>query len=223
NPDTAPTGFLTTYQHDALGNLIQVNQGAEQRNFSYDGLSRLLTASNPESGTTLYQYDSNPACAAPNASAGDLISRTDARGIRTCYQLDALHRLTQKNYSDGITPTVGLTYDVPTTWWTTENPIGRLTRMDETGVSAEGFSYDPMGRPLHFGMCTPNTCGWSGFDFYYQYDAAGDRTLEQYPRASENLVPAFDLAGRPTSLASSTMGTLISSVSYDARGNELSS
>src|SRR6185437_7905067 len=126
--DLAATGFLATYQHDALGNLLEVSQGALQpRVFSYDGLSRLLTASNPESGAWSYRYDSDAACAAPNASAGDLISRTDARGIRTCYQLDALHRLTQKNYSDGTTPEADFIYD-----WANaggnpvSNPIGRL-------------------------------------------------------------------------------------------------
>jgi len=47
--DISGTGFLTPYKYDALGNLLQVNQsGIAPRSFSYDSLSRLVCASNPE-------------------------------------------------------------------------------------------------------------------------------------------------------------------------------
>ncbi len=44
-------GFKTTYSYDTLNNLTTVNQGSQQRDFTYSSLSRLLSAANPESGT----------------------------------------------------------------------------------------------------------------------------------------------------------------------------
>jgi len=46
--------YQTSYQYDTLSNLVQVNQGVQTRNFSYSSLSRLLSATNPESGTISY-------------------------------------------------------------------------------------------------------------------------------------------------------------------------
>jgi len=54
------SGFLTTYQYDALNNLLSVSQlGLNSRSFSYDSLSRLTSSTNPESGTITYGYDAN--------------------------------------------------------------------------------------------------------------------------------------------------------------------
>lgn len=98
--DLAATGFLTTYGYDALGNLTSVGQaGLNNRAFTYDSLSRLLTASNPESGTISYTYGT-AACGAP-AAPGKLTCRTDARGVTTAYTYDADARLLTKAYSDG--------------------------------------------------------------------------------------------------------------------------
>ena len=55
----------TFYSYDALGNLLRVEQRGDTtdstkwriRTFTYDSLSRLLTATNPESGTITYSYD----------------------------------------------------------------------------------------------------------------------------------------------------------------------
>lgn len=47
----------TAYSYNALDNLTRVTQGAQTRTFAYDSLSRLTSASNPESGTMAYSYD----------------------------------------------------------------------------------------------------------------------------------------------------------------------
>src|SRR5262249_54773351 len=109
-----PTGanYETDYQYDVLGNLLRVDQKGgssssanwRTRTFVYDSLSRLLTATNPESGTITYKYDADTNCTSPNSYPTLLVSKTDARGIRTCMQYDVLNRQTQKNYTDG-TPT----------------------------------------------------------------------------------------------------------------------
>ena len=44
--------------------------------------------------------------------------------MTTTYQYDALNRLTQKSYSDGTTPTVTLSYDTSSPYYT--NRTGRL-------------------------------------------------------------------------------------------------
>jgi YD repeat-containing protein len=80
--DPAGLNYETGYQYDVLGNLLRVDQKGSAstdssqwrtRLFTYDSLSRLLTASNPESGTITYFYDANgnllqKAMAAPNQS-----------------------------------------------------------------------------------------------------------------------------------------------------------
>ncbi len=48
--------YSTTYAYDTLGNLTQVNQGVQTRSFIYSSLGRLLSATNPESGTINYSY-----------------------------------------------------------------------------------------------------------------------------------------------------------------------
>ena len=77
-------GVTTRYKYDVLDNLTRVCQagmwgsapdytciGGQLRSFAYDSLSRLTSATNPESGATGYTYDGN----------GNLLSRTDANGV----------------------------------------------------------------------------------------------------------------------------------------------
>lgn len=166
--DIAATGFLTTYQYDALDNLLQVNQsGVGTRTFNYDSLSRLTSAGNPESGTTSYAYDSN----------GNVHTKTDARNITTTYGYDALNRLTGKTYSDG-TPAVTLGYDQTSAIGVTlTNTIGRRSSESTAGSLPTGsvFSYDSMGRIADNSQCTPQNCGTGVFALQYpQYDFLGD-------------------------------------------------
>src|SRR5258708_39407777 len=61
--------FVTLYTYDTLGNLLTVTQKGDPavntqsqgrvRTFTYNSLSQLLTATNPESGTITYTYDNN--------------------------------------------------------------------------------------------------------------------------------------------------------------------
>ncbi len=92
----------TSYAYDLLNNLTTVTQigdttaecgGAssctQSRTFTYDALSRLKTAVNPESGTINYTYDAN----------NNLATKTDARGITTNYTYDRLNRVTERSYA----------------------------------------------------------------------------------------------------------------------------
>ncbi|HEX5883152.1 MAG TPA: hypothetical protein VFY67_01270, partial [Pyrinomonadaceae bacterium] len=73
----------TSYDYDTLGNLLHVYQGSQTRTFTYDSLSRLRSAANPENGTINYKYDDN----------NNVIVRTDARGVSAHYEYDALNRI----------------------------------------------------------------------------------------------------------------------------------
>ena len=133
--------YVTSYTHDALGNLTGVNEVGQARTFLYDSLSRLTSASNPESGTVTYTYDNN----------GNMATRTDARGTITYYSTtscpyDALNRLQCKSYSDS-TPSVSYTYD-QSGCLGGQSPcynVGRRTGMTDGGGS-QAWSYDTMGR-----------------------------------------------------------------------------
>src|SRR5205807_9765673 len=114
---------------------------------TYDSFSRLLTASNPESGAISYFYDADgnllqKVMPAPN--------QTGAATHTISYCYDALNRVTGRAYSwqncqNGQLPqgtaAVSYSYDdiqVP-------NGIGHLTKVTDQAGSAS-YSYDILGR-----------------------------------------------------------------------------
>jgi YD repeat-containing protein len=175
--DIVGTGYLTTYQYDTLGDLLQVNQaGLNARAFTYDSLSRLVTASNPESGTMSYAYDAN----------GNLISRMrpapnqpkPSATVTTNYVYDSLNRVTRKSYSDGVTPEVDFVYDqasagIGGTQYSLSNANGRLAYAFTPNSTTDIYSYDLMGRTLDMRQCVtmPCTAAW---DANQTYDLGGD-------------------------------------------------
>lgn len=194
----------TDYQYDVLGNLLQVDQwggaygstGDRQRLFSYDGLSRMLMSSNPESGMTSYSYAVSGGLCAGDPSLP--CSRTDARGVITSYTYDALNRLTAKSYlvppslNTSSTPSACFQYDI-SSFASNANLIGRLTNewTQSSSLGACGAApptsgkltlrsilyYDPMGRITSEQQCTPSGCtGGTPYTLSYQYDLAGDLT-----------------------------------------------
>src|SRR6266568_3019584 len=228
--DIASTGFLTTYSYNPLGDLLSVTQnGLNQRLFNYDFLSRLTNATNPESGSITYTYDSDANCSAPNSFAGLLVSKLDARGIRTCMQYDALNRLIQKNYSDG-TPTASFNFDQTSAYGVTlANTTGRLSSESTASPNPTGavFSYDQLGRVKINSQCTPQNCGANTvFPVTYSYDLLGDM-LTSTNGVDVTLTYAVDLAPRLTTLTSSLSdsnhpGTLFSAAHFNAAGSILS-
>ena len=72
-------GATTQYGYDAVDDLTSVTPAAGQgRSFTYTSLKQLASATNPETSTIAYTYDAN----------GNLLTRTDARGIVTTYCLN---------------------------------------------------------------------------------------------------------------------------------------
>ncbi len=167
---TGSPNQATTYGYNALDNLTRVTQGSQTRTFAYDSLSRLTSASNPESGTVAYTYDNN----------GNLTQRTDARGVVTAYTYDRLDRLTRRSYSyTGSDTAVSLgTTQVDYAYDSCRSySRGRLcsvtAKKGATDVSRTAYNrYDALGRVLE----STQTTGGSSYTMAYAYDRAGNLT-----------------------------------------------
>ncbi len=228
--DPGGLGYTTAYSYDALGDLTAVVQnGGRNRTFTYDALGRLTAETTPEGGTITYGYDAS-------GHQGDLTSRvapapnqTGSATVTTTYSYDALHRLTAKSYSDGVTPSVNFYYDQTTPWAgvTPQHPLGRLTSTNswnsvtQSWVYGDIFSYDSMGRVLNHTQCTPKSCSGTPFSVSYSYDLAGN-LLTGSNGVGVILSYGYDAAARPTQVASSmndsqhpaTLATIDPSVGY---------
>ena len=180
--DPAGLDYETDYTYDGFNNLTGVTQkgGSSSsnwriRSFTYDGMSRLTQAVNPESGTIKYAYTTpggtlcaahaSAVCTKTAPSPNQLSAGT--KTVVTTYTYDALSRLTGKSYVDGYTsnpatPSVTYGYDgtapsgctQPTVVSPTNsgiptsptNTIGRRSGMCD-GSGATAWVFDSMGRP----------------------------------------------------------------------------
>jgi RHS repeat-associated protein len=237
--DIAATGFLTTYTYDALGNITSVSQGSSlnQRTFTYDSLSRLITTTNPESGTTCFGTWSGSTCVENYDANGNALSRTrpapnqssSTTYVTTTYQYDALNRLTQKSYSDGVTLPALFGYDQSSIsmrgqQFTITNSIGRLSwtcvLQSTFCLTDSAFSYDAVGNIILDFQGPP---GNSGFTFNYGYDGMGDVTSSNNGNGITYTL-SYSVAQRLTQIATNwisttiSSGNLISSVQYNAFG-----
>lgn len=199
--DTGDLGSVATpvqatyYDYDLLGNLLHVTQGTQpQRSFSYDSLSRLVTAFNPESGTVSYQYDVN----------GNLKQKTDARSITIFYEYDKLNRNISINYSNTTigspdSPDIEIFYDGAIKgkgrWWKSyaggNETVGN--NVDATSID----EYDALGRPLTETQRFKLNGTWSTntYQVTRQYNLAGSVILQNYP-SGHSVAYNYDDAGR---------------------------
>ena len=205
--------YTTYYAYDVLDDLKQVCQNgalddsgncigpqSQSRNFVYDGLKRLLQATNPENGTIIYTYD----------SSGNLSMRTQA-GVTKHLNYDGLNRL--KDYNYGGPAVVALSYDqdVSIPNHTEPNyPKGRLVKTVAAGVSETDYRYDALGRVVSSQQVPSGQS--SGYIFGYGYDLAGAMTSMTYP-SGRTLSLTYDAAGQ----ASSAVG-YVTNLQYAAHG-----
>ncbi len=235
-PDSAGNFiYETDYQYDLLDNLTRVDQKGNDlnsanwrtRTFTYNSLSQLLTATNPESGTISYAYDADGNLITKTAPAPN---QTGSATVTTTFAYDALHRLKSKTYSDG-TPTATYNYDETAPWgWPLANPIGRKTTESVSNASgtlaASLFNYDPMGRVTHIGECTPLNCAGTSFGVDYTYDLMGN-PLTATNGVGVTISYAYNATARPTTVTSSfvdaqhpaTLATVDPSVEYYPHGS----
>jgi RHS repeat-associated protein len=222
-PGVSGYNFTTQYQYDALNNLICVVQKGTDttaftscaaasttwrpRSFVYDSLSRLTSATNPESGKIAYAYDANSNLSSKTAPSPN--QAPSGNHVTTTYTYDALNRLTGKSYNDTytqnpVTPSVSYGYDgvllscpdpVGFAGKSATNGIGRRTAMCFSAGS-KSWQYDPMGRisdqndrfiglvaPLYKYNIFTNSAGVQSTttDTEYNYYLNGDLSIVYYP------------------------------------------
>src|SRR6185369_4871392 len=141
--------------YDTLGNLKRVDQKGgdansanwRTRTFTYDSLSRLLTATNPESGQITWTYDND----------SNVLTKLDAKGTTITYNYDQLHRVATtggthaKSYLNNPPPNdTAVDYYFDQTLYNglqIYEGVGKQTGMaDATGSSA--WSFDSEGRTV---------------------------------------------------------------------------
>ncbi|MGD0904527.1 MAG: hypothetical protein ABR924_16435 [Terracidiphilus sp.] len=194
-----PGNLTTNYRYDALSNLLSVSQLGNSssdtprtRTFTYDSLSRLIQSYNPETGWICYGQWSGGNCVNGYDPNGNLLLKTDARGVITNYTYDNLNRLLAKTYTNAPAGSLSSCYAFDTA----TNGIGKLGVEWTTAGSCSSTSgyqtvrqylaYDSMGRLWNeqqcvLGHCTSGPtppCAASGNSApYYQtycYDLAGN-------------------------------------------------
>jgi RHS repeat-associated protein len=235
-PNTSGYNFETDYQYDSLGNLIcAVQKGTDTsaftncasaastwrpRSFVYDSLSRLTSATNPESGTITYAYDFNSnlltRVAPKEGQTGTLLTTHN-------YTYDVLNRLVKESHLnpngeteeyayDGVALTAGCGQSPPTI--TSTNAIGRRSAMCGTR-SGSGWSFDPMGRPL---LESTRNLGSAQkvLNVNYTYNLDGSLKTLTYP-SGDVVTYAVGGAGRATQVADSTYN-FVTAASYAPPG-----
>ncbi len=177
--------MVTLYTYDGLGNLLQVSQQGGTtdqthwriRAFTYDSLSRLLTATNPESGKISYAYDPNGNMVQRISPAPNQAS-TATQAISYCY--DALNRITDKSYTaqppvyrQPCTLTGVVVHD---SYDSGTNAIGHLTSLtDQAGAGS--YTYDVMGRIASEQRTISGVTKGMG----YTYNLDGSTATQTYP------------------------------------------
>jgi RHS repeat-associated protein len=231
------SGFPTTYQYDALGDLLNVSQGGlNARTFSYDSLSRLLTASNPESGTICYGTWSGgygTTCTSGYDAAGRLTKRTMLKPnqtgtatLTTTYQYDALGRLLSKTYSDGVTPGAYYYYDQVSAFGqgSLTYTTGRLSSEETnngSSINSSVYSYDRMGRTTTDVQNVP-----TAYTQNYGYNLIGEPTSISNG-LGVTFTPSYNTGTRLQSYGSSWSdsshpASMASNISYSAWGSPVS-
>lgn len=227
----------TCYAHDVLGNLTSVVQTGgttdstqwRTRTFAYDGLSRLLRATEPESGTTTYTYDNNGNVLTKTSPAPN---QTGMSTVTITYQYDALNRLTNKSYSDGVTQPVTFVYDGASTTactlptLTVTNGMGRQTGMCD-GSGSEAWAYDTAGRitadartttsyigtPIRRTLTTPITKSTN-----YTYNLDGSIASITYP-SGRVVTYTPSAVGRPVSAVDTASNNYATNAHYSPGGD----
>ena len=202
--DPSGVNYQTTYAYDILDNLVQVTQGTQTRTFAYDSLKRLTSATNPESGTVSYQYDNN----------GNLLVKTDARGVSSHYEYDQLNRLTRRWYN-GSSSIANTTHNNPAL----PDGVGASNESkyfyDSQPLPNEPFGYQ---RGFSLGRLVAQTYGGGTNGDYLTYDTLGRTIIKIQQTGSINyeMSVVYNRASAVTSMSYPSGRTI--SNTYDAAG-----
>jgi RHS repeat-associated protein len=236
DPGLGSSPLVTLYSYNTLNNLTcAVQKGTDAtafstcaaasatwrpRSFVYDSLSRLTSATNPESGTITYAYDLNSNL---QSKVAPRPGQTGTLQVTTNYKYDDRNRLTNTSYNGVSTAPLVYAYDGTTlNSGCGQNPpaisstyaVGRRTGMCGS-KSGSSWSYDKMGRPVlestrSFGsvqkVLTVN----------YAYNQDGSLNTLTYP-SGDVVTYTVGGAGRVTRVADST-NNFVTSATYAPPG-----
>ena len=180
-----------------------------------NGLGDTSSQVSPDTGTTGATYD----------AAGNVLTRTDARGKTTTYNYDALNRLTRISYTTGVGST--FEYDGGTASPKPANAVGRLTKFtDESGSTS--YSYDSFGHVTNKvqSVTSPAMTLAVGYGWGSAGGATGKLQTLTYPSGAQ-LSYSYNTTGRVTALnvspvnlsgvgTSTSSQPLLSALSYTA-------
>lgn len=200
--DPATKNTQTAFDHDALDRLDGVADPSGLNTlYTYDGLSNRTQLQSPDTGTSTSTdtYD----------AAGNRLTHTDAKGIVSTSTYDALNRRRTTSYAD-TTLNVAYTYDEANTvtGCTSSKPIGRLTRMVESGVTTM-YCYDSRGNILQKQQVTASQTDTTKYTYTVadrlSTVSAPDHALTTYAYNSDGLVSSVKVTPSGTTSASPTV------------------
>jgi RHS repeat-associated protein len=232
-PLSPGVALQTLYSYDLLDNLVCVEQHGNVagtgcsaapssdatspwrvRRFTYNSLSQLISAKNPESGTTSYTYDSDGNVLMRTSPAANQTGST-TQTISYCY--DELHRPIKRDYLSHTytppacpitAPVVSYTYDVGA------NSIGKLTSVTDQAGSAT-FGYDVRERLAN----ETRVIAGIGKSISFTYNLNNSPKTVTYP-SGRVVTYTSNSAGHLTSAADNRGLQYVTSATYYPNGNE---
>ncbi len=182
------------YGFDVQDHLVRAVDGnGTVTTYEYSDRDLLTREVSEVSGTTTYSYNEH----------GELVGTTDARGIVSTRQVDALDRTIAADYP-------GTDLDVDYVW---DDPAaafsrGRLSAIIRGGERID-YAYDRFGRAIRDGALA------------YAYDDNGNRVGIVYPGGLQAIY-SYDFADRPASLTlddgGGTLLPIVTAAAYRAAG-----
>ncbi|SEK50576.1 RHS repeat-associated core domain-containing protein [Roseateles sp. YR242] len=146
NQVTDPRSLVTQYQRTGLGDVTQLNS--------------------PDTGIANSTYD----------AAGNLLTRTDSRGVLATYTYDVLNRPSSVSYTQAGQATVGYGWTYDQSGGEFGYGVGRLTTATFPAGNTQS-GYDAHGRVI----TSVQTVGTVALTTLYTYDGAGHVTSLTYP------------------------------------------
>ncbi|SNT44412.1 YD repeat-containing protein [Granulicella rosea] len=244
NAANAPA-LETDYQYDALGNLLRVDQwggaagatGDRVRTFSYDSLSHLLLATNPESGSICYGTTGGVAPTSSNCHQngydlnGNLVYKTDARGVQASMTYDSLNRLISKTYQYDPQNTLSSCFQYGSTTAAPSNGIDHLLQEWTIAGSCAGsapasgyrtshsfLSFDAMGRATGEEQCHLANCvSGTPYSSTMSYNLLGSQHTYTNGVQSLTLTNGYDAMGHLQTVNGSQVNTIPTTTLYFGR------
>ena len=208
-----------TYSYDANGLQVAMTDGTGTSSYSYDALSRLLSATNGAGQTVRYSYDlrggqtsitypSGVVVSRTYDPAGRLASTTDWTSHTSTFGYDADGNLVAEKLGNGVKASLqydsagrltGLRYNSPTGqlllgYAYTHDPAGMLTSSTPLPGTADvptNYGYDPNNRVTSAGLVAGSGEDARKANETWSYDAGNNLTKRKLSAGEGGVVTTF--------------------------------